>query len=305
MSHQNADMIQSVSVGDREIGPGNECYIIAEIGINHNGDMDVARKLVNIAVDAGCNAVKFQKRTPELCVPLEQRNLMRETPWGYISYMEYRNKVEFGYAEYQEIDEYCREKGIHWFASCWDIESLELIERLNPVCHKVSSAAVTDHELISAISATGKPVIVSTGMSTIEEIDAAVDLVPDDTLLLAHCTSTYPCPVEQLNLRIIGTLRDRYGCVVGYSGHEVGLQTTTVAVGLGAYFVERHITIDRTMWRSDQSSSIEPHGLAKMVNAIRAIELAMGDGIKQVYDSERQAISRLRMPAMRKKVKAV
>jgi len=284
----------SITIGTHQVGPGQPTYVIAEIGINHNGDIDTAKQLVDVAVVAGCDAVKFQKRTPELCVPPEQRDVMRETPWGMMTYLDYRYRIEFGLAEYVELDLYCREKGIDWFVSCWDPDSVGFIEQFEPPCYKVASASLTDDELLDALVATGRPLIVSTGMSTMEEIRRAVDLVPRDRLLLAHATSTYPCKPEELNLRMLDTLRDEFECPVGYSGHEVGLQTTVVAVALGASFVERHITLDRAMWGSDQAASIEPGGLIRLVRDIRVVEASLGDGVKRVYDSELPVRARLR-----------
>jgi N-acetylneuraminate synthase len=284
-----------IYLGDRPVGKGHPTYIIGEIGINHNGDLAIAKKLIAVAAEAGCDAVKFQKRTPDLCVPEHQRNVLRETPYGLMTYMEYRHKVEFGLKEYQEIDSYCREKGIHWFASCWDDKSLEFIERFKPPCHKIPSALLTDHQLLTAFAATGRPLILSTGMSNMEEIRHAVALMDKDKLLVAHCTSSYPCPLDQLNLRMIQTLEKEFQTVVGYSGHEVGLSTTFAAVVLGAAFVERHITLDRAMWGSDQAASVEPGGLRRLVENIRDIEVALGDGVKRVYDDEKTARRRLRV----------
>lgn len=287
-------MAQSVNIGSKAVGAGNPTYIIAEIGVNHNGDMDIARKLIDTAVLAGCDAVKFQKRTPEECVPPEQRDVVRETPWGTMTYMEYRYRVEFGHDEYSEIDRYCRERNIDWFVSPWDEPSVDFTEQFNPVCYKIASASVTDTGLLQRLKATGKPLILSTGMSTMEEIEAAVELLGRDNLILAHSTSSYPCKAEELNLRMIATLREKFDCPVGYSGHEVGLQSTYAAVALGAAFVERHITLDRAMWGSDQAASVEPGGLMRLVRDIRIIEKAMGDGVKRVYDSEMGARAKLR-----------
>ena len=287
-------MAKTVLIGDRLVGTGQPTFIIAEIGINHNGDMDVARKLIDAAVLAGCDAVKFQKRTPELCVPLEQRDVMRETPWGMMTYMEYRYRVEFGVRDYREIDRYCREKGVAWFASCWDESAVDFIEQFDPACYKIASASLTDERLLQQIRATRRPVILSTGMSTMAQIRRAVSLLDSEQLLLAHSTSNYPCPPEELNLRMIGTLREMFDVPVGYSGHEVGLQTTYAAVTLGATFVERHITLDRAMWGSDQAASVEPWGLMRLVRDVRVIERALGDGVKRVYDSELAQIKKLR-----------
>ena len=288
-------MNREVRIGNRLVGDGQPAYIIGEIGINHNGDITVAKKLMEVAKTAGADAVKFQKRTPELCVPEHQRNQMRDTPWGYITYLDYRYKVEFDEEAYTEIDRYARELGIDWFASSWDIPSLDFIEQFNPPAHKLPSALLTDLELLRAYRATGKPLIISTGMSTLNEIKAALEIIGEDNLILCHTTSSYPCPPEELNLRMVQTLRDMTTtCPIGYSGHEVGLVPSAVAVALGACLVERHITLDRAMWGSDQSASVEPQGLASLVKYIRVAERSLGDGIKRVYDSELSSLSKLR-----------
>jgi N-acetylneuraminate synthase len=283
-----------ITIGDRAVGPGYPAYVIAEIGINHNGSLELAKQLVDVAVVAGCDAVKFQKRTPELCVPQEQRDLMRETPWGVMTYFEYKQRIEFGETEFAEIDRYCAERGITWFASCWDPPSVDFIEQFDPACHKVASASITDGELLDRVAKTGRPIVLSTGMSTIDEIRTAVRSIPPEQLLLAHSTSAYPCKPEELNLRMLATLADEFDCPVGYSGHEVGLQTTVAAVALGACFVERHITLDRAMWGTDQAASVEPGGFLRLVRDIRIVESALGDGVKRVYDSERPSRSKLR-----------
>lgn len=279
----------------RPVGDGKPVYFVAEIGINHNGDIDIAKRLVDVAVECGCDAVKLQKRTPELSVPPSMRDVMRETPWGYISYMEYRERVEFGLEQYDELDRYCKGRGIHWFASCWDGPSIDFIEGYKPVCFKVPSACLTDRELLERLKATGRPIMLSTGMSTMDEIRAAADVVGEDQLLIAHSTSTYPCHPSELNLRMISTLREQFDCPIGYSGHEAGLATTVAAVAMGASFVERHVTLDRTMWGSDQAASVEPVGLRRLLKDIRVVEAALGDGLKKVYESEQKAASRLRV----------
>lgn len=246
------------------------------------------------AKKAGIDAVKFQKRTPEICVPLEQQSQMRDTPWGYISYLDYRYKVEFDEAAYAEIDRYAKELGLCWFASSWDIPSLEFIEKFDPPAHKIPSALLTDKSLLRAYRATGKPVILSTGMSTMEQIREAVDLLGENDLIICHTTSSYPCPPEELNLRMIQTLRETFHCPIGYSGHEVGLVPTVVAASMGACLVERHITLDRAMWGSDQSASVEPQGIATLVKYIRVTEKSLGDGKKKVYDSEQSSLKKLR-----------
>ncbi len=287
-------MAKAINIGETVVGSGQPTFFIGEIGINHNGDLDLAKKLIDVAVIAGCDAVKFQKRTPELCVPAEQRNLMRETPWGIMSYMDYRYKVEFGEKEYAEIDRYCKEKGITWFASCWDEPSVDFIDQFEPACYKIASAAVTNDQLIRYHVDKGRPIILSSGMSTMDEIKHAISLLEPNKILIAHCTSSYPCKPEELNLQMIKTLASEFDCPIGYSGHEVGLQTSYAAVVLGASFVERHITLDRAMWGSDQAASVEPSGLMRLIRDIRVIEQAIGDGRKKVYDSELGMIKRLR-----------
>ena len=287
-------MQRAIKIGNHSVGEGHPVFIIAEIGINHNGDLNVAKKLIDAAVLAGCDAVKFQKRTPELCVPDEQRDLKRETPWGIMTYLEYRHRVEFGQDEYIEIDRYCREKRITWFASCWDEPSVDFVEQFDPVCYKIASASVTDNGLLHYINSKNRPAILSTGMSTMEEIRNAVSILDRNPLLIAHCTSTYPCKPEELNLKMIHSLQKEFACPVGYSGHEVGLQTTTAAVVLGACFIERHITLDRSMWGSDQAASVEPWGFMRLVRDIRVIEKALGDGMKRIYDSEKAILQKLR-----------
>jgi N-acetylneuraminate synthase len=287
-------MSRIVKIGDYTIGEGHSAFIVGEIGINHSGDVEIAKQLAGAARDAGCDAVKFQKRNPEKAVPEEYKDVMRETPWGLISYLEYKYKVEFGYDEYTEIDRYCGEHGILWFASCWDEDSVDFIEQFSPPCYKAASASLTDIPLLQKMKGTGRPLIISTGMSTMEEIDRAVDALGTENLVIAHSTSTYPCPPEELNLRMIQTLHSRYDCPIGYSGHEVGLQTTCAAAVLGANYVERHITLDRAMWGSDQAASVEPHGMKRLVRDIRVVERALGNGVKQVYEGEKEARNRLR-----------
>jgi N-acetylneuraminate synthase len=285
----------NVRIAGKRVGAGEPVFVVAEIGINHNGSLELARKLIDGAALAGCDAVKFQKRTPERCVPRDQWNIERETPWGRMTYIEYRRRVEFGAAEYEVIDRYCRERGILWFASCWDEEAVDFMERFEPPCYKAASASLTDLPLLRRMRATGRPLMISTGMSTMDEIDLAVDAVGEDDLLVAHSTSTYPCPTEQLNLRMIDTLRRRYSRVpIGYSGHETGLAPTWAAVAMGATFVERHITLDRAMWGSDQAASVEFVGLVRMVANIRDIERSLGDGVKRVYPEELVVRRRLR-----------
>ncbi|MFW7415401.1 N-acetylneuraminate synthase family protein [Demequina sp. SO4-18] len=287
-------MSDAVKIGDVRIGDGEPVYVIAEIGLNHNGDVENAKKLIDVAVDAGAQAVKFQKRTPEISTPDHMKDTPRETPWGTMTYLEYRYKVEFEQDEYSEIDAYCKDKGVVWFASPWDEPSVDFLESMDAVAYKIASASVTDLDMLRKIAGTGKPVILSTGMSTIEQIDTAVETLGKDDLIILHATSTYPLPADEANLRTIQTLKDRYGVPVGYSGHEPGLQISLAAVALGAVAVERHITLDRTMWGSDHAASLEPQGLRHLVRDIRIIESALGDGVKRVFPGELAPLSKLR-----------
>jgi N-acetylneuraminate synthase len=283
-----------IRIGSSSVGDGHPCFVVGEIGINHNGDLEIAKKLIDVAEAAGCDAVKFQKRTPELCVPPAQRNVMRETPWGYISYMSYREKVEFGQAEYEEIDKYCREQGIMWFASCWDEPSVDFMKQFNVPCYKIASATLTNRNLLLHTRAAGKPLVLSTGMSSTSDIDQAVEVLGTKQLILLHAVSTYPAYYEELNLRAITTMRQRYNIPIGYSGHETGIASSVAAVALGACFVERHITLDRAMWGSDQAASLEPSGLTRLVRDIRLIERSLGTGEKKILERELPIVARLR-----------
>lgn len=286
--------VRPVKIGSKLVGPGHPCYIIAEIGINHNGDIEIAKQLIEMSAEAGCNAVKFQKRTPELCVPIEQRNVMRETPWGQMTYMDYRYRVEFDENQYSLLADFALSLGLDLFASPWDVDSVDFLEKMKHPVIKVASASITDIELLKKIASKNIPVIMSTGMSTMQEIEKAVDTLGTDKLLIAHSTSAYPCEPKELNLKMIPVLQEKFGVPVGYSGHETGLQTTVAATVLGACFVERHVTLDRSMWGSDQAASVEPQGMQKLVRDIRIVEQALGDGIKKVYDSELKPKMRLR-----------
>ncbi|MDI9879482.1 N-acetylneuraminate synthase family protein [Flectobacillus longus] len=281
------------------IGEGAPCYIIAEIGINHNGSIDIAKKLIDEAVNARVDAVKFQKRTPEVCVPRDQWEIMRDTPWGRMSYIDYKRKTEFGAVEFSIIDQYCKERGMDWFVSAWDVESVDFMEQFETPLYKLASASLTDFELIERILKTGRPLMISTGMSTQNEIVETVrfilDFDPEYPLSIAHATSAYPCKPEELNLNMIHTLSNMFpNHPIGYSGHETGLATTVAAVAMGATFVERHFTLDRAMWGSDHAASVEPQGLARLVKDIRDVEIASGDGVKKVYDSEVGQMKKLR-----------
>jgi N-acetylneuraminate synthase len=285
----------SRSIGDKVIAAGRPVYITGEIGINHNGELSNAFALIDQAAAAGCDAVKFQKRTPEICTPRDQWEIERDTPWGRMTYIDYRHRVEFGVEEYAAIDEYARQRGIAWFASPWDVESVDFLEQFDVPAHKVASASLTDDELLRRLRATGRTIILSTGMSTPRQIRHAVEVLGSDSIVLCHATSTYPAKPSELNLRMIHTLQAEFPNVpIGYSGHETGLQTTLAAVALGATFVERHITLDRAMWGSDQAASVEPPGLQRLVRDIRTISESLGDGVKKIYDGELAAMKKLR-----------
>jgi len=288
-------MTREIKFGNRMIGDGYPTYVIAEVGINHNGNLEIAKKIIDAAVHAGADAVKFQKRTPEVCTPPEQQTQMRETPWGYITYLDYRYKVEFNEEQYREIDRYCKEKKIDWMVSVWDEQSVDFMEKFDTPAYKVPSASLTDHNLMKHVRATGRPIIISTGMSTMDQIKRGVDAVGAEDLVIMHCTSTYPCKPEELNLKMIETLRSEFpNNPIGYSGHETGLVPSAVAIALGATSIERHITLDRAMWGSDQAASVEPLGFEKLVKYIRVTESSLGDGVKKVYDSELGSMKKLR-----------
>jgi len=285
----------TITIGSHHVGEGLPAYVIGEIGLNHNGSVELAKKLIDVAADAGAQAVKFQKRTPAISTPEHMKNVLRETPWGEMTYLEYRYRVEFDRDQYIEIGDYATLRGLDWFASPWDVPAVEFLEELNVVAHKVASASVTDLELLAALAATGKPVILSTGMSTMEQIDTAVEVLGTENLIILHATSTYPLPPEEANIRMIPTLRAAYpGIPIGYSGHERGLQISLAAIALGATAVERHITLDRAMWGSDHAASLEPTGFEHLVRDIRVIEQAMGDGVKQVFPGELAPMAKLR-----------
>jgi N-acetylneuraminate synthase len=288
-------MSRTVRIGDRIIGDGQSIFTIAEIGINHNGSLELAKRLVDGAALAGCSAVKFQKRTPELCVPRDQWHIERDTPWGRLTYIEYRHRIELSHDDYAAIDHHCRDRGILWFASCWDEQAVDFMEAFDPPAYKAASASLTDHALLQKMKRSGRPLLISTGMSTIDEIEVAVEAIGCDQLCIAHSTSAYPCKPDELNLRMIHTLQEMYPEVpIGYSGHETGLVPTFAAVSMGATFVERHVTLDRAMWGTDQAASVEIGGLIRLMNGIRDIEASLGDGIKRVYESELSARSKLR-----------
>ena len=285
----------AVSIGGVAIGPDEPVYVIAEIGLNHNGDVELAKNLIDVAADSGAQAVKFQKRTPAISTPEHMKNTPRETPWGTMTYLEYRYRVEFDREQYIEIGDYATLRGLSWFASPWDEVAVDFLEDLQVVAHKVASASVTDIAMLEALARTGKPIILSTGMSTLEQIDRAVEVLGTDNLVILHATSTYPLPPEEANIRMITTLQERYaGVPIGYSGHERGLQISIGAVALGAVAVERHITLDRTMWGSDHAASLEPVGFEHLVRDIRVLGEAMGDGVKRIYPGELAPLAKLR-----------
>jgi N-acetylneuraminate synthase len=283
----------TVSIASRPIGAGQPCYIIAEIGINHNGDIDLAKKLISVAVSAGCDAVKFQKRTVDVVYTAAELATPRENPFGDTN-GDLKRALEFGLDEYREIDAFCKSVKMPWFASPWDEGSVDFLEQFDPPCYKVASASLTDHDLLRHMRSKGRPIILSTGMSTIEEIDSAVAAVGTKDLILLHACSTYPAYYEELNLMVIPELQRRYGVPVGYSGHETGITSSVAAAVIGACVVERHITMDRAMWGSDQAASLEPNGIMRLVRDIRLVERSMGDGVKRVYEREYPIIKKLR-----------
>lgn len=286
-------MQKTVTIKDKIIGDGQPCFIIAEIGINHNGSIDLAKKMIDIAVTTGCDAVKFQKRTINVVYTKEELDKERKSIFGNTN-GDLKRGLEFGLKEYKEIDKYCKEKGILWFASCWDEGSVDFMEKFNPPCYKIASASLTDDNLLKYTKSKGKPIILSTGMSTMEEIRHAVSILGEDNLIIMHCTSTYPSNSDEMNLRVIQTFREEFSCPIGYSGHERGITPSVLAVALGACVVERHITIDRTNWGSDQAASLETAGLYHMVRDIRQTPVVLGDGVKIVYPRELPIIDKLR-----------
>lgn len=290
---QSVTKYDSVQLGSQTVGKGQPVYVIAEIGINHNGDLNVAKRLIDVAVLAGCNAVKFQKRTVDVVYTKEELATARENPFGPTN-GDLKRGLEFGRDQYQILNQYCHERNIAWFASCWDEASVDVIESFNPPYYKIASASLTDDNLLRHTRATGKPVILSTGMSTWGEISHAVEVLGREQLILMHATSTYPAQYEELNLAVIPHLRSEFGVPVGYSGHETGLASTVATIPLGASVIERHITLDRAMWGSDQAASLEPNGISKLVRDIRLVESALGDGKKVVYEREIPVMKKLR-----------
>ncbi len=285
--------MKKIKIGTKKIGDGEPVFIIAEIGINHNGSLVTAKKLINIAHLFGCDAVKFQKRTVDKVYTKEELMMPRQSVFGNTN-GDLKYGLEFGYSEYKEIDRYCKELGILWFASAWDVDSVDFLEKFDVCAHKIPSACITDIELLNHIKKTNKPVFVSTGMSTMDEIENALSILGTDNTVLLHCTSTYPTQNNEINLKVIPLLKEKFDCPIGYSGHEKGIVPSTIAVVMGACTVERHVTLDRTMWGSDQAASLEPEGLRKMVRDIRNVKDFLGDGIKKVYESELPIKKKLR-----------
>ena len=282
-----------VTIGNRKVGPGHPCYVVGEIGINHNGDLNLARKLIDCAALAGADAVKFQKRTIDVVYSREELERPRESPFGTTN-GELKRALEFGQEEYQSIDSYAESHDIAWFASCWDEASVDFIESFSPVAYKIASASLTDDNLLRHHRKTGRPVILSTGMSTLEQMDHAVEVLGTQNLIILHATSAYPAPLRDLNLSMIPQLKERYQVPIGYSGHEVGLASTLAAVALGATMVERHISLDRAMWGTDQAASVEPQGLLRLVRDIRNVEQSLGDGVKVITEAEVPIMKKLR-----------
>ncbi len=285
--------MSTVSLGQRPVGDGHPCYIIGEIGINHNGSLDIAKNLISVAKNAGCDAVKFQKRTVEIVYSAEELAKPRENPFGETN-GDLKRGLEFGQEQYQKIDEFCQEMDIAWFASCWDEPSVDFIQKFDVPCYKIASASLTDDALLRHTRAAGKPIILSTAMSTLQEIDRAVDILGKEDLIILQSTGTYPSLYEEIDLRVIPELRKRYGVPVGYSGHETGIPSSVAAVALGACVVERHITLERSMWGSDQAASLGPSGLTRLVRDIRLVELALGSCEKRVFDREIPVMKKLR-----------
>jgi len=286
-------MKKTVKIGKKTIGDNYPCFVIAEIGINHNGDLNSAKKLIDMAVECGCDAVKFQKRTIELVYTKEELERERPNVFGKTN-GDLKRGLEFGKKEYDEINKYCRKKKILWFASCWDKLSVDFIEQYNPPCYKIASALLTDDELLKYTKAKGKPILLSTGMSTMEQIDHAMSILGTENTVILHCTSTYPTNMDEINLNVIKTFKEKYPCPIGYSGHERGLTPSILSVALGACVVERHITLDRTNWGSDQAASLEAKGLKSMVRDIRQVPALLSDGKKVVYERELPIIEKLR-----------
>ena len=286
--------MKEITIGNKKIGSKHPVFVVAEIGINHNGDISTAKNLIDVAKESGCDAVKFQKRTIDLVYTKEELAKPRESIFGTTN-GDLKRGLEFGWEVYKMIDMYCKEKDILWFASCWDTKSIEFMDQFDVPCHKIASPMLTNDAFLKCVKKRKKPIILSTGMSTIEQIDHAVDILGTDDLIILHCTSTYPAKLEELNLKCIQTLQKRYPeCPIGYSGHEVGVYSTLAAGALGACMIERHITLNRSMFGTDQPSSLEPKGLKLIIENLKEIPIILGDGVKKVYDSEKPIIQKLR-----------
>ena len=283
----------TVKLGNKLCGDGQNVLVFAEIGINHNGDLDLAKRLISVAVVAGCDMVKFQKRTVEVVYKPEELATPRESPFGTTN-GDLKRGLEFSVDQYRDIDRYCKHLNMPWFISAWDEGAVDEMDEFDLPCYKIASASLTDDNLLRHTRAKGKPIILSTGMSTIEQVDHAVEVLGKKDLVLMHACSTYPAYYEELNLNVIPKLRERYGVPVGYSGHETGLPSSVAAVAMGACCIERHITVDRAMWGSDQAASLEPNGITKLVSYIRMVEKSMGDGVKRVFERELPIIKKLR-----------
>lgn len=287
--------MKEIKIKNKVISKKSPIFFIAELGINHIGSIETAKKLIDMANLCNADAVKFQKRTPDLCVPEDKKNQIYETPWGNIPYIEYKKKIEFGYEEFKEIDVYCKEKEIIWFASPWDIPSVDFLEKFDVPCYKIASAKLTDRKLLEKIGHLNKPIFLSLGMSTEEEIEKAINILKDKDLILLHCNSSYPSNDKELNLSYINILKKKYpNYIIGYSGHELGIAASLIAGGLGAKVIERHITLDRAMWGSDQAASLEFSGLRRLIRDLKKLDIWKGNGIKQVYDSEKKVREKLR-----------
>ncbi len=286
-------MRKNVKIANKTIGDEFPCFVTAEVGINHNGSLELAKNLIDMAVNSGCDAVKFQKRTVDVVYSKEELAKERQSVFGNTN-GDLKRGLEFSFEQYKEIDEYCKQKGIIWYASCWDEQSVDFIEQFNPPCYKIASASLTDDNLLKYTKKTGKPIFLATGMSSMEQIQHAVDVLGEDNLILYHCTSTYPTDMTEINLKVITTLREKYSCPIGFSGHERGILPTIMSVMLGANAIERHITTDRTLWGSDQAASLEFDGVNRIVRDVRQIKTILGDGNKVVYESEKPIIKKLR-----------
>jgi N-acetylneuraminate synthase len=291
------NMSYKIKLGNRNIGDSEPVYLIAEIGINHNGDLQIAKKLIDATWATGWDCVKFQKRTPDICVPEDQKNIMKQTPWGEITYLEYKNKIEFQKYEYDYIDKYTREKPLNWTASVWDLPSLEFLVQYDVPFLKIPSAKITDKKLVEQAAKIGKPIFISSGMSTLKEVDEAINIIEkhlSKKYVLLHCNSTYPAKLEELNMQMIISLRERYNCLVGYSGHEFEIMPATLAPVYGACVIERHVTLDHNMWGTDHSASIEIRGMDFLAKRIHSVKAIAGDGVKIIYSEEEKMRRKLR-----------